>query len=77
MVRTLNIDVEYLPEGAYVATSEDVQGLVGEAESLDALIKLVPELVEMLDEVREARGWDGVIGKPVIFNFRYSLQAAA
>lgn len=77
MSRSVNIDVEYFPEGYYVATSDDVQGLVGEAGSFDELIKLVPELVEMLDETRLERGWGGVIGKPVVFNFRYALQAAA
>jgi hypothetical protein len=59
------MDVEYLPEGVYLATSGDVQGLVGEADTFDELIKLVPELVEMLDELREERRWGGVIGKPV------------
>lgn len=77
MKRVVNIDVEYLPEGAYLATSEEVQGLVGEAGTLDELIKLVPELVEMLDETGVENGWASPDQRPIIFNFRYSMQLAA
>lgn len=77
MERVLNIDVEYLPERVYLATSEDIQGLVAQTDTLDELIKLVPELVEMLDEISVDHGWASADRRPITFNFRYSMQMAA
>lgn len=77
MSRTVNIDVEYLPEGVYLATSEDIQGLVVQADTLDKLISIVPELIAMLEEVKAEHGWERPSDVPVVTNFRYSMLLAA
>lgn len=77
MTRVLNIDVEYLPERVYLATSEDIQGLLAQTDTLDELIKLVPDLIEMLDETDVENGWALPDPRPIVFNFRYSMQLAA
>lgn len=77
MARTVNIDIEYLPERVYLATSEDVQGLVAQTDTLDEMIELVPELVDMLDEISVEHGWAAPDPRPIVFNFRYSMQQAA
>ncbi len=39
MERLINLQIERLPEGVYLVTSEDVQGLVVEAETLAQAIE--------------------------------------
>lgn len=77
MARIVNIDIEHLPEGVYLATSDDVQGLVAQADTLDELVKIVPDLIQMLEEVRTEHGWARSDDVPVVTNFRYSMLLAA
>lgn len=45
----LRVEIEYDPEAnVYCATSPDLRGLVVEADSLDDLMKEVPDAVDML-----------------------------
>ena len=50
MARIINLDVELLPEGVYLGTSEDVQGLVVQADTvpqvIDIALDLSPQLLE-------------------------------
>jgi predicted RNase H-like HicB family nuclease len=77
MERIIRLHIEKLPEGAYLATSEDVQGLVAEAETLRELLDLVPELVAMLDEVRAEHGFAEPSGMPVPTKFELPFVLAA
>ena len=77
MERIIRLHIEKLPEGVYLATSEDVQGLVAEAETIPELLELVPELVQMLDEIRSERGWGEPSGTPISDSFDISLLLAA
>jgi predicted RNase H-like HicB family nuclease len=76
MERIIRLHVERLPEGVFLATSEDVQGLVAQADTLSELLKLVPQLVEMLDEVRAEEGF-GRSGWPVPQSFDLPIVLAA
>jgi predicted RNase H-like HicB family nuclease len=54
MSQTVRVDAEWDPEAAvWVAESEDVPGLVAEAETLEALTDklrtLIPELIDLND----------------------------
>jgi len=40
-----NIEIEELPEGVYLATSNDIDGLIVECETLEELYKILPSLV--------------------------------
>ena len=75
--RVIHIDVELLPEGVYLATSEDVQGLLAQAETLDEVVKLVPDLIQMLNEVDVNYGWAEPQTEPAVLNYRYSTPLAA
>lgn len=75
--RIINLHVEKLPEGVWLATSDDVQGLVAQADTLPELLRLVPELVEMLDEISVENGWTEPSGVPIPTKFDLPLVLAA
>jgi predicted RNase H-like HicB family nuclease len=77
MERIIRLHIEKLPEGVYLATSDDVQGLVAEAETLGELLELVPQLVEMLDDIRAEEGFGGRSGWPVPESFDLPIVLAA
>lgn len=77
MERIIRLQIEKLPEGVYLATSDDVQGLVAQADTLRELLDLVPQLVEMLDEVAAEYGWAGPSGTPVPPKFELPFVLAA
>lgn len=77
MERIIRLQIEHLPEGPYLATSDDVQGLVAQADTLRELLDLVPELVAMLDGMRADEGWAGHSGSPVPARFEMPFVLAA
>lgn len=77
MERIIRLHIEKLPEGVYIATSNDVQGLVAQADSLRELLDLVPQLVEMLDEIRAEEGFATPSGWPIPPSFELPLVLAA
>jgi len=77
MERIIRLHIEKLPEGVYLATSEDVQGLVAQADTLRELLALVPELVAMLDEIRAEYGFHLPSGTPVPESFELPIVLAA
>jgi predicted RNase H-like HicB family nuclease len=56
MERTINIHIEKLPEGVYLATSDDIQGLVAQgrtvAETLEIARDVARKLLEAQSEVK-------------------------
>jgi predicted RNase H-like HicB family nuclease len=58
MERTINIHIEKLPEGVYLATSDDLQGLVAQgrtvAETLEIARDVVRKLIEAQSDVKLA-----------------------
>lgn len=77
MARIIRLHIEKLPEGVYLGTSEDVQGLVAQADTIPELLALIPDLVQMLDEISAERGWAQPSGIPVSDSFDISLLLAA
>lgn len=77
MSRIINLHIEHLPEGVFLATSDDVQGLVVQAETMPELLRLVPEIVRMLDEFRAEKGWTEPSGQPVPESFDLPFVLAA
>ena len=55
MERTINIHIERLPEGVYLATSEDLQGLVAQgrtaAETLEIAKDVARKLIDAQSDV--------------------------
>lgn len=55
MERIVHLDIELLPEGLYLGTSEDVQGLVVEAATIQEVIEIARDLIPMLLDYHERR----------------------
>lgn len=55
MERVLNLHVEKLPEGVYLATSEDVQGLVAQGRTITETLKMARDVAKELQEARAER----------------------
>lgn len=56
MQNQINLTIEHLHENGqsyYVATSPDIQGLVAEADTIDAVIEIAKDLIPILMELDE------------------------
>ena len=52
MEGTVNIHIEKLPEGVYLATSKDVQGLVAQGKTVAEALEVAKELAQLLLEAQ-------------------------
>ncbi len=53
MERIINIHIEKLPEGFYLATSEDVQGLIAQGRTIAETLEIAKDVAKKLIEARE------------------------
>jgi predicted RNase H-like HicB family nuclease len=71
MEQLINIHIEKLPEGVYLATSDDIQGLVAQgrtvAETLEIARNVARNLIEARTEENENRFSLGKV--PDIFDY--------
>ena len=52
----ITLDIEKLPEGYYVATSKDVQGLVAQARTFEKTVEIAEDIAKkILREERKSR----------------------
>jgi len=56
MERVINLQVEHLAEGQYLATSEDVPGLVAQGRTMAETIEIARDVVSKLIESFRAHG---------------------
>ena len=56
MERVINLHIEKLPEGVYVATSNDVQGLVAQGRTVAEVIEIARDVATRLFEAQQTRG---------------------
>jgi len=52
MEHLLNLHVEHLPEGVYLATSDDVQGLVAQGSTIAETIEIARDVAKKLIEAQ-------------------------
>ena len=52
MERILNIHIEKLPEGYYLATSDDVQGLVAQGRTIAETLEIARDVARKLIEAQ-------------------------
>ena len=50
MERIVNIHIEKLPEGMYLATSENIQGLVAQGRTINETIEIARDVAKKLIE---------------------------
>lgn len=77
MERIFRLQIEKLPEGVYLGTSDDVQGLVVQAETVAELIEFAADAAKMLQELRAELGFDEPEGSPVPEKFYVPVAYAA
>ncbi|WP_324750019.1 hypothetical protein SH591_00205 [Sphingomonas sp. LY54] len=77
MERIIMLQIEKLPEGVYLGTSEDVEGLVVQANTVAELIEIAQDAARSIREIRAAEGWDEPAGEPVPESFIVPVVLAA
>jgi predicted RNase H-like HicB family nuclease len=72
MERMINLQIEKLPEGVYLATSDDVQGLVAQGRTVSETIEIARDVARRLFEAKTER--EGPISLPEVSDkFSYPL----
>lgn len=72
MERMINLHIEKLPEGVYLATSDDVQGLVVQGRTVSETIEIARDVARRLLEAKMER--EGAASLPEISDkFDYPL----
>ncbi|MBA3030321.1 MAG: DUF1902 domain-containing protein [Desulfobacteraceae bacterium] len=72
MEKIINIHIEKLPEGVYLATSDDVQGLVAQGRTATEALEIARDVARKLLEAQAQRS--GVINLAAISDsFDYPL----
>lgn len=56
MEGTIEIHIEKLPEGIYLATSDDIQGLVAQGRTIAETLEIARDVVKKLLEVQSNDG---------------------
>jgi predicted RNase H-like HicB family nuclease len=72
MERMINIHVEKLPEGVYLATSDDVQGLVAQGRTIVETLEIARDIVRKLLEAQEGAAIETKL-LPLSESFDYPL----
>ena len=60
MEHIINLHIEKLPEGMYLATSEDIQGLVAQGRTIQETIEIARDVAKKLIESQAGLGTPGL-----------------
>ena len=55
MERIINLHIEKLPEGVYLATSDDIQGLVAQGRTVSETMEIAKDVARRLLESQEQK----------------------
>jgi predicted RNase H-like HicB family nuclease len=72
MERIVTLHIEKLPEGAYVATSDDIQGLVAQGRTIQETVEIARDVAKKLLEL-QSRDHLGAPLPPAQESFDYPL----
>jgi predicted RNase H-like HicB family nuclease len=50
----INLDIEKLPEGYYLATSKDVEGLVAQGKTFEETIEIAEDVAKLILRARKS-----------------------
>ena len=76
MERMIKVHIEKLPEGVYLATSDDLQGLVAQGRTVTEVLEIARDVCRKLLEA-QAQHADAVRLEPVSESFDYPLIVAS
>ena len=77
MERVINLHIEKLPEGVYLATSDDVQGLVAQGRTVSETIEIARDVARRLFEANMERDGKPAYLPPVSDKFDCALVIGA
>lgn len=69
MERIVNLHIEKLPEGVFLATSSDVEGLVAQGRTVTETLEIARDVAKKIFELREELAGQ----KPLEIPFEYPL----
>ncbi len=55
MEKIINLHIEKLPEGVYLATSDDIQGLIAQGRTVSETMEIARDVARRLLEAQEER----------------------
>ena len=61
MEQIVNLHIEKLPEGVYLATTEDIPGLVAQGRTVTETLEIARDVARKLIEARSEGGWPVVV----------------
>ena len=73
MEHIVNVHIEKLPEGVYLATSDDVPGLVAQGRTITETLEIARDVVRKLLDARAGRSGDDGPLATVRESFDYPL----
>lgn len=56
MEHIVNLHIEKLPEGAYLATSDEVQGLIAQGRTIEEAVEIARDVAKKLIEAQQGTG---------------------
>lgn len=71
MEKIVNLHIEKLPEGFYLATSDSIQGLVAQGRTISETLEIARDVAKKLLEAQEEEQINNLV--PVSDNFNYPL----
>jgi predicted RNase H-like HicB family nuclease len=72
MEKMIDIQIEYLPEGVYLATSKDVQGLVAQGRTIWETVEIARDVAKKLLDARHKRTAKNKL-RTIAKRFQYQL----
>jgi len=72
MEKMINIHIEKLPEGYFLATSEDIQGLVAQGRTVSETLEIARDVARKLLESQQQRKTENKL-LPIKKSFDYPL----
>ncbi len=75
MERIVRVHIEKLPEGVYLATSDDIQGLVAQGRTVSEALEIARDVARKLLETQKDPKTETEL-EPVADNFDYPLLVA-
>ncbi|MBS0440237.1 MAG: DUF1902 domain-containing protein [Proteobacteria bacterium] len=77
MEHVINIHIEKLPEGVYLATSNDVPGLVAQGRTIAETLEIARDVAKKLLDAQAGRSPVGAHLAPTAESFDYPLILGA
>ncbi|WP_231636742.1 type II toxin-antitoxin system HicB family antitoxin [Planktothricoides sp. SR001] len=72
MEKILNLQIEKLPEGVYLATSDELPGLVAQGRTITETLEIARDVARKLLEAKAERNQTDLL-KPIGDRFNYPL----